>query len=161
MSLPKGGLLHPLLLEPRYWRERIELASAVPLGTVVLPCPERSTKASTVEEIYLWAQDGLRLKATLLRHPGEPPRLELRPTPAGTPGDPLLAAAEGTADACAALWFSSPSGRRLEDRVMDVLRVIRAARGVCEGLAVSIEPADDSVPDEFAIARELVERGWA
>ena len=60
------------------------------------------------------------------------------------------------------LLFHYPGERRLEDRVLDVLRVLGAACSL-EGVdcsKVRFHPSDSCVQDEFAIVEFLRREGW-
>lgn len=60
------------------------------------------------------------------------------------------------------LTFAYPPERRLEDRVLDVLRVVGAACSLesIECKNVKFIPSDSCVQDEFAIADFLRRQGW-
>ena len=59
--------------------------------------------------------------------------------------------------------FPHPPDRRLEDRVLDVLRWMRAAAQLdaVDGGKIELYSGCQPRPDEFAIADLVRERGWA
>ena len=111
-----------------------------------------------VEEFRVRAHDGLRLTGLQGRRCLELTeiRIRLRLVPAG--GLPEIdrdAVAGGVVEY--ALQF--PAGRRLEDRVLDVVRIceLAAAKEGLKPCEVQLcSPPGESDPDEFLIAAELL-----
>lgn len=155
------GALCPLLLDPGYWGERLREEAAVPLRPLVLHRESPTVSGDETFEILVNGLDGLRLRAVLVRHPERQcpgvssVRLHIGPIQEGQESPP---------EGCEAdLYFDPPQHKRLEERVLDTLRVLKAARAV-EGLAVSkaeaVPEGPEAPPDEFLIAQGLLERGW-
>jgi hypothetical protein len=148
------------LLDPRYWRERLAKMESVQRGLLLLPRPDLSSPLMEVVEWRLRAHDGLRLwglRGTSPFHPN-PCGALIREVP--TTELPEIAAdavAEGRVD----FVFQVPAGRRLEDRVLDLLRVYQVAvhSGV-DPCKVELAPhGAEKHPDEFLIATGLVKQG--
>lgn len=149
--------VHPLLLEPIYWRTRLEEARTVRRALMLTPRPDLSGGGRDVTEFRIRAHDGVRLWGLLAWpawHAGARPA-EIRKVGAATPpriDDELVRS--GTAE----VLFQAPAGRRLEDRVLDVIRVFQmcaATEGVNPEEIRLRGPLDSREPDEFLIAREL------
>ena len=63
-------------------------------------------------------------------------------------------------DGEAEVVFQEPPGRRLEDRVLDVVRICQLAQdteGVDRGRIHFISPTGRRAPDEFLIAQQLLQ----
>jgi hypothetical protein len=150
-----------LLLDPEYWRPRLERLEREPRQLAIFPREDLSRPGIEVIELRLRAHDGARLTALLARSSfagtGQEVRLRACRDLGGTAPD-WRAVEEGGTD----LVFSYPPDRRLEDRVLDVLRVVGAACSVesidCQ--RVTFLPSDSCVQDEFAIARFIRQEGW-
>jgi hypothetical protein len=198
--------LHPLLLDPRYWRERLEIAQRTPRQLLVFPRQDLSWPGGEVSELWLRAHDGERIQGLLARSlfPAPRPRLlaqvvgqgplEAPPAPpAALPAEPAFDAGrlrsylrlasgerpcrspnpslEGLEsrfdwdrirDGEAHLLLVRPSGRKLEDRVLDLVRAVAAARQVGSLATQRVELGDDGHPgDDLSIAGQLFEQGWA
>jgi hypothetical protein len=111
-----------------------------------------------VEEFRVKAHDGLRLTGLQAKRSlelkGSGIRLRLVP-PGGPPEIDQRAVAGGVIEY--ALQF--PIGRRLEDRVLDVVRIcqLAAAKHSVEPREVQLySPPGEPKPDEFLIATELL-----
>lgn len=149
----------PFLLEPGYWRERVARLGTVNRGLLLLPRPDLSTRGADVIEWRLKAHDGIRLwglRAQSPFHP-EPTGARIREVCCGElPEVDHAAVGKGEVE----FVFQVPAGRRLEDRVLDVLRVFQVVMN--SGLdpdRVQLANGHDEPPDEFMIARELLEAG--
>ena len=150
----------PYLLDAKYWRERLTKMESVQRGLLLLPRPDLSSALVDVVEWRLKAHDGLRLwglRGTSPFHP-EPKGASVREVPATElPEIAIDSVAEGQVD----FVFQIPPGRRLEDRVLDLLRVYQVAVhfGV-EPRQVHLVPHGGcQAPDEFMIAIGLVRQG--
>lgn len=206
MALP-SRTIHPLLLDPRYWRERLEIARRTPRQLLVFPRADLSWPGGDVSEFWMRAHDGHRLEGLMARSlfPAPRPRLlaevveEQTATPAALPraaGGPDLDAerlrrflrlagecqpppeprSRGSAleglegrfdwdrirDGQAHLMLVRHGGRKLEDRVLDLVRAVEAARRLAELASLKVEFGSvGDEQDELQIARQLFEQGWA
>lgn len=149
--------LHPLLLEPRYWRTRLKTQQSERPSLLLVPRPDLSRPSVEVQELRFRAHDGLRLWGLMgrcpIRQAACPARLRL----VGV-CDPPQVDAESVESGCAEFILQELPGRRLEDRVLDVLRLWELA-GSLEGIdRVRIRldmPSREAAPDEFLIVEEL------
>ncbi len=128
MGLFGDASLH-LLLDPSYWRPRIERLEQRPRQLVIFPRPDLERPGIEVLELRLRAHDGERLTALLARsafaQSGESVRLRPCQEISSCQLD-WRAVESGHTD----LIFRYPGqvgGRKLEDRVLDVLRIVHAA----------------------------------
>lgn len=149
--------VHPLLLEPTYWRDRLQELTLEQRGLMITPRPDLSGRGQDVVEFRVRTHDGQRLRGLFAR-----PTFQNGPWPAhirsvGHTQEPEIDAdllRSGTAE----FVFRESSGRRLEDRVLDVVRVCQLAfqtEGI-DRLQVSFScPRDSREPDEFLIAEQL------
>jgi len=156
-----GDASRHLLLDPEYWRPRLERLEREPRQLAIFPRPDLSRPGIEVLELRLRAHDGARLNALLARSAFAGAAVEVRlRTCVDLEGASLdwSAVEAGGTD----LVFSYPDNRRLEDRVLDVLRIVGAACSVesidCQKIA--FRPSDSGVQDEFAIAQFLRQEGW-
>ncbi len=161
MNCPDHRAPTPLLLEPCFWQERIDGAAKAPKRLMLLPRPDLSGPAADVIEWRMRAHDHQRLwglRALSPFHP-VPTGAVLRAVCAAElpEFDPSLLS-DGRAD----FVFQVPAGRKLEDRVLDALRVMQIALDTTELDFGQIElgglgtPED---PDEFMIIRRLRDVG--
>jgi hypothetical protein len=209
LALP-SRTIHPLLLDPRYWRERLEIARRTPRQLLIFPRADLSWPGGEVSEFWMRAHDGERLEGLMARSlfPAPRPRLlaevvqEDPGTPAALPRAPLApgaaeldgqqlrrflrlagecqtppeARSRGSAleglevrfdwdrirDGQAHLMLVRREGRKLEDRVLDLVRAVEAARRLAELASLKLEfGTGGEEPDELQIARQLFEQGWA
>jgi len=128
MGLFGDASLH-LLLDPGYWRPRIERLAERPRQLVIFPRPDLERPGIEVLELRLRAHDGERLSALLARSSfalnGESVRL--RPCQELSSGQLAWREVESGQTDLIFRYPGDPGTRRLEDRVLDVLRVIQAA----------------------------------
>lgn len=148
--------LHPLLLEPKYWRNRLRELKLARLSVLLFPRAELSTPAFEVDEFRIRAHDGVRLLGlraqSRLGAGTKPARIRLV-----GPCDVLQIDRATLEDGSTEYILQELPGRRLEDRVLDVLRVCQMAsanngsdlRTVC-----LVSPEHE--PDEFLIASQLL-----
>jgi len=155
---PKRRPPHPLLLERGYWRNRLQALKLARPSALYTPRPDLSSPPVRVEEFRIRAHDGLRLTGLQGRRSlalGDA-HVRLRVVPADRPPEiDLPAVAAGMVEY--ALQF--PAGRRLEDRVLDVVRIceLAAAKEGLKPCEVQLYcPPDEPEPDEFLIASELL-----
>lgn len=157
-----GTDLHPLLLDPAYWKERVARAAKVPLGLLVLPRPELESPGIEVFEFLLHTHDGGRLSALLARPEGagvdQSCGLRVRPQHA-----PRRVLPKDFAAGYADLYYRAPRDRKLEERVLDTLRLLRAIRQfpwVAQEKLELPRPRGSGCQDEFLIAQSLIDRGF-
>lgn len=150
----------PLLLDPSYWRSKLQQLHSTPPSLALFPRPDLSAPGVEVVEWRLKAHDGQRLwglRAWSTFHP-EPKGACIREVCAAElPTIDRELVAEGKVD----FVLQVPAGRRLEDRVLDLVRVYQCAlaSGV-PALEVRLAPASgSSCPDEILIAASLFESG--
>ncbi|MFN0006521.1 MAG: hypothetical protein ACKVXR_01335 [Planctomycetota bacterium] len=122
------------------------------------PRPDLSSPPVKVEEFRVKAHDGLRLTGLRGRRSLELAGFRIRLRLVSEGGQPEIdqkAVAGGVIEY--ALQF--PAGRRLEDRVLDVVRIcqLAAAKDGVEPREVQLySPPGSPNPDEFLIAAELL-----
>lgn len=152
--------VHPLLLDPSYWRDKLQSISHGSIGVVWTPRPDLSGRGKETMEFRVRSHDGERLWGLFAR-----PSWQSEPWPAivrsvGPADRPTLDARRiqtGTAE----FVFQEPAGRRLADRVIDVMQVCRLAletQGIeeveVEGPHARAAGADCN--DELLIAGQLL-----
>jgi hypothetical protein len=132
-------------------------------SVLLIPRPELSTLSVEVDEFRVRTHDGIRLYGLRAqsRLPVAHQDVMVRLVgPCETPELDREAMHDGTTE----FVFQEPAGRRLEDRVMDVLRVcqIAAAQEGRSPRDVRLVSSDE-IPDEFLIASQLLaeELGFA
>lgn len=144
-------------MEPEYWRGRLEEQRAVRPFLLLTPRPDLSTGGCEVQEVRFQAHDGVRLWGLMGRCPilrNEQPAALRFVGPCQLPAIDVDSVQLG----CTEFVIQSPAGRRLEDRVMDALRL-------CE-IAANFESVDSDqigfggldnvdLPDEARIADQL------
>jgi hypothetical protein len=147
-------------MDPGFWQPRLERLEREPRKLAVFPRPDLSRPGIDVVELRLCAHDGARLTALLARsafaETGLLVRLRACTDPRAAELD-FSAVEDGGTD----LVFQYPPERRLEDRVLDVLRIVAAACSVenIDCSKVCFQPSDSCVQDEFAIVQFLREMG--
>jgi hypothetical protein len=158
------NLFHPLLFEPHYWQERLARLDGRARRMLIAPRPELAAEVAGLEvvELLLRSHDDLRLKGIVARFPitGPPSRVLLRwPDAASLDRLPFEEVDPGAAH----LYLFRDPDRRLEDRVLDFVCLLCAAKGLpaLEGTRPTIELAEGQrAPDEYRIGRALLDRGW-
>ena len=148
--------LHPLLLEPVYWRNRLQKLNLARPSVLLIPRPELSTQSVEVDEFRFRTHDGIRLYGLRAqsRLPIAHQHVMVRLVgPCESPDIDSEALSDGTTE----FVFQEPAGRRLEDRVMDVLRIcqIAAAQEGRSTRDVRLVSSSES-PDEFLIVTQLL-----
>lgn len=130
-------------------------------GLLILPRPDLSSPLVDVVEWRLRAHDGVRLwglRGCSPFHP-EPRGAWIRET---TTCDLPEICIDAVADGCLDFVWQIPAGRRLEDRVLDVLRVWQVAvyySGLAPSEVQLVSPIPGQEPDEFMIASRLLAQG--
>ena len=146
----------PLLLEGEYWRSRLARMDSVRPGLLILPRPDLCIPGMEVVEWRLRAHDALRLWGLRCQSTFHtvPKGARIRLVKSSQRPEPEFAAiADGEVD----FVYQVPAGRKLEDRVLDCLRIYRVAADYCESDAEHIRLEGHS--DEFMIARRLIGEG--
>jgi len=149
--------LHPLLLDPEYWRHRLEEQRAVRPFLLITPRDDLSTAGCEVQEIRFQSHDGVRLWGLMgccpLFRNQQPAALRF----VGPCERPVIDQAQVQAGRTEFV-VQTPAGRRLEDRVLDAVRLCQIAAGFesVDPTQVSFERTpDEGVPDHVRIAEEL------
>ena len=157
-----SGELHPLLLERSYWRNRLRELELERRSTIHVPRPDLSSPGKEVVEFRVRAHDGVRLWGLIAR---PTPRLGQQPVRIRVigPCDPPTIDSTAMRNGWVEFVLQEPAGRRLVDRVLDVVRIFQVAReteGVDpERLEFEAESGGHA-PDEFRIASRLLEGGY-
>ena len=161
VPLPSRRELHPLLLEPHYWRDRLQHQRSVRHFLLRVPRPDLSSPACEVEEVRFRSHDGVRLWGLVGRCPllhGQQPAL-LRTV--GACERPAINPSN-VQDGFTEIVLQFPAGRRLEDRVLDVLRTCDLALNLqwvdVDRVQLSTTDSRD-LPDELRIAEQLRSTG--
>ncbi len=147
------------LLDAGFWRERLARLRSTPRSLFFTPRPDLSGPLVEVDEWRLRAHDGERLwglrarpsfqialAGASIRFVAAPVRPEVEPE----------RIARGRED-----WIAQiPAGRRLEDRVLDLVRLTEVVVELCgptEPVRFQSDPTP--LPDEAVICTGLRERG--
>jgi hypothetical protein len=159
MTAPRKRAPSPLLLDPSYWRSRLEQLQRVRACLALFPRPDLSNPTMEVVEWRLRAHDGAKLwglRAWSTFHP-EPRGACIREVSAAElPRVDIDCVAAGKVD----FVLQTPAGRRLEDRVLDLVRVYQCAlQSGIPALEIRLSESRDDCPDEILIAASLFESG--
>lgn len=154
---PSHRELHPLLLEPEYWRHRLQEQRSIRPFLLITPRPDLSSAGCEVQEIRFQSHDGVRLwglvgRCPLIRCEQAANLRFVGPCERPTIDHELVQTGRTE------FVVQSPAGRRLEDRVLDAVRL-------CE-VAASFDSVDPSrvgfertpgpgLPDDVRIADQL------
>lgn len=150
--------VHPLLLDPAYWRDRVRVLDQGHPGVVWTPRPDLSGAGKDVMEFRIRGHDGALLWGLFAR-----PTWQAEPWPAavravGPAVRPTIDA--GTVQAGVAEFvFQEPAGRVLSDRVIDVMRVCKLALGTSGIGEVQVRiaaGATEATGDELMIVDQLL-----
>ncbi len=118
--------IHPLLLEPSYWHRRLDAIGKDSPALLLTPRPDLCAGGREVLEFRIRAHDGERLWGLQAR-----PTLRAGPWPARIrsvgPAELVDIDRRWIEEGGAEFVFQEPAGRRLEDRVLDVITIARAA----------------------------------
>ena len=152
----------PFLLEPRYWHKRVARMETVSRSYLLVPRPDLSSPLVDVVDWRLRAHDGAQILGLRGQSPFHPVPKGAQIRQAG-PDEILAPCLETVAEGCVDFVYRSGPERRLEDRVLDALRVWQAAlnAGIDAGAVHFVHPGTPSAPDEFMIAVELLRMGMA
>jgi len=157
MPGPSKRTLHPLLFERSYWRNRLQELKLARQSVLLIPRPELSSSFVEVDEFRIRAHDGLRLYG--LRAQSRiggglgPARVRIV-----GPSDLPTIDCENIVSGQCEYVFQEPAGRKLEDRVLDVLRICQLAADTGSDNTRGVRLASDegSEPDEFLIASRIL-----
>lgn len=155
MGAERRGTLHPLLLESGYWTNRLRELRLSRVSLVLIPRPELSSNGIEVDEFRIRAHDGIRLWGLRARSRFGTHAARVRVVgPSDLPMIDSAAVLRGEAE----FVFQEPAGRRLEDRVLDVLRICHLAGevGSTPAQVELVPPPAGPAPDEFLIASQLL-----
>ena len=158
MSGDRKRSLHPLLLERSYWHHRLQELEVSRISLLLTPRPELSSTAVEVDEFRVRAHDGTRIWGLRGRRRIGNCCTQARVRlvgPSELPEIDRQAIERGEVE----FIFQQPAGRRLEDRVMDVLRVWQIAaeaQGEDHCRVELVVGPDGPAPDEFLIASHLL-----
>lgn len=146
-----------MLLERSYWRNRLQILKLARQSVLLIPRPELSTPEVEVDEFRVRAHDGLRLYGLRARSRRGGEIRPVRVSVVGPSDLPEIDCNNVGPGECVVV-FQVPAGRRLEDRVMDVLRVCQLASETDseETRDVRLWSTGVSEPDEFLIAARLL-----
>ncbi|MBM3991276.1 MAG: hypothetical protein FJ298_09770 [Planctomycetes bacterium] len=147
------------LIEPNFWRPRLERLRATPRVLAFFPRPDLSSPLVEVDEWRLRAHDGERLwglRGSSRFHPdpiGACVRLAAAPA---RPEIDVAVVAEGRVE-----WvLQVPAGRRLEDRVLDLVRLREVvAELAVDPQSVHFDHPELAMPDEVAICLGMDQNG--
>jgi len=151
-------MLHPLLLEQSYWRNRLAELDLARQSVLLIPRPELSSPLIEVDEFRIRAHDGLRLFGLRARCRIQGSTRVARIRIVG-PSDLPQIDRDVIENGESEFVFQEPAGRKLEDRVLDVLRICRLAAASCvsdERRRVRLDADEGCEPDEFLIASQLL-----
>lgn len=161
MPEPSRKPLHPLLLDPDYWHNRVEQLNLRERSLLVIPRPDLSSPAIDVAEIRIRTYDGIRLwgmtGSCTLGSYDLPARVRMI-----CHDQPLEIDREAVCEGFFDIVIQEPAGRRLEDRVLDVMRACQTAADLerVDSGRISIDlKRRSSQPDEVRIASHLLTRG--
>ena len=149
----------PYLLDPSYWRNRLAGLDFERSGLLVLEREDLSSPLCHVEELRVRTHDGIRLWGLRGGSPFHPNARCARVRLVGAFERPTVSV-DAVTDGCVDFVFQVPAGRRLEDRVLDVLRLCLMIASQSELDLENIEliaPETGPMPDEFMIAQRLIE----
>jgi hypothetical protein len=151
--------LHPLLLQRSYWRNRLQELKLRKTSVLILPRPDLSGPFLEAEEFRARSHDGIRLWGLKGRPRLREDIVSIRVRtigPCDLPDIDPAAVEEGFVE----YVLQEPAGRRLEDRVLDVLRVAQIAsdqEGLPLAQVVFFAPERErSAPDELRIAARIL-----
>jgi hypothetical protein len=146
------------LLERGYWRNRLQELKLTRPSVVLIPRPELSNAAVEVDEFRIRAHDGIRLfglRGQSRFHTSHSAARVRMVGPCELPEIDRQAIQECGTE----FVFQEPAGRRLEDRVLDVLRVCQLAsseENIDTERVRLFTPDPGQAPDEFLIASQLL-----
>lgn len=151
--------IHPLLLETSYWRNRLKSLNLEQAGLLLHERSDLSGRGRIVVEFHLRTPEGARIWGLIAR-----PAWTSGPRPACIrsvgPTDLPTLDPEAVEKGLTEVVYQEPAGRRLEDRVLDALRIRRIAAGSADvdGEQVAFQvPPDQRSCDAVLIAERLLD----
>lgn len=148
--------LHPLLLERGYWRNRLQVLRLARPSMLLIPRPELSTGGIEVDEFRIRTHDGIRLFGLRARSRIGELRGAARIRVVG-PCEAPEVDPESIEPGSIEFVLQFPAGRRLEDRVLDLLRLCQVAAEKEDLQADQVSFATQLLEkDEFLIASQLL-----
>lgn len=150
--------LHPLLFERSYWRNRLDALKLSLPSLLLKERPELSSGAVRVDEFRLRMHDGVRLYGLRAQSTiqAEPRAAVVRIVGASDlPRVDRQAIERGEIE----FVLQERPGRKLEDRVLDVVSVCRMAAKAADGRQRPVRLVEDgrgTPRDEFLIASQLL-----
>lgn len=150
--------LHPLLFERSYWRNRLDALKLSLPSLLLKERPELSSGSVRVDEFRLRMHDGVRLyglraQSTIQTEPrGAVVRIV---SPSDLPRVDRRSIESGEIE----FVLQERPGRKLEDRVLDVVSVCRMAATAADGRQRPVRLVEDgrgTPRDEFLIASQLL-----
>ncbi|MCA9000594.1 MAG: hypothetical protein KDB61_01630 [Planctomycetes bacterium] len=150
--------VHPLLLEPSFWENRLSELVSTPASMMSSPRKDLSCGGRRVEEFRMRAHDGQVLWG-LISFPTYFSGTRPCCIRAAGPADPLELDPESAEKGTVEILYQAPAGRRLEDRVLDLIQVhIKAQKGLNVDLSsTEIHPCRQNQPaDDVLIASQLL-----
>lgn len=153
---PPRKPLHPLLFDRVYWHKRLSDNNLSRSSVFLTPRPELSSAWLEVHEFRLRSHDGIRLfgiRAECQQNLARSRALVRLLGPCDSPEPDASELLEGGTE----FLVQEPAGRKLEDRVMDLLRVIRlAARHSGRPVSEVDLLSEGNPPDEVLIVSQLL-----
>jgi hypothetical protein len=161
MAASEDAFRH-LLLDPDFWKPRLQRLTDEPQSLVRVPRTDLSRPGIEVIELRIKSHDGATIRALMAhsafhRNGGA---VHLRTCyDLETCALDWGAVEQGTSD----VVFPYPPDRKLEDRVLDVLRLtaIVASMESVDSREVRFHSGCQAPPDEFVIADLVRDMGWA
>ena len=153
---------HPLLLEPAYWRNRLQGLDLTQRYPTITPRPDLSHAGATVCEFRLRGHDGQVLWGTFSHPHWGPGPWPTRIRLVG-PCERPVADSNSIQQGCAELVYQQTPGRALRDRVLDAIRISQLAldtRGVDPRAVEYSCLKERRFPDEFRIAEQLMDSNF-
>ncbi len=165
MASPESPAPSPFLMDRHFWEGRLAQMESVGRGLLLLPRQDLTNQLADVVEWRMKAHDGVRLWGLRGLSQFHPVAREMRVRQVAATELPQIDM-ETLAEGCGEFVFQVPAGRRLEDRVLDVLRVVQLALSTGDvetdrvRLVVGMEDGRRARPsDEFMIADRLLREG--
>ena len=150
----------PFLLEAGYWLDRVSRMETVSRSYLLVPRPDLSSPLVDVVDWRLRAHDGAKIIGLRSQSPFHPLPSCARIRQVG-PEAALAPCIEVVTEGHVDFAYIRMPDRRLEDRVLDALRVWQAAMNT--GVEADTVRFDHHpglpAPDEFMIAQELLRKG--
>ena len=149
--------LHPLLLEPSYWRTRALALGQHQAGIIWTPRPDLGAPGVEVSEFRLRTLNGGHLRGLFARSAWRRERLAARIRTVG-PASRLEIHEEEVRSGSAEFVLQEPAGRQLADRVLDVVLLSQLAAETDGIDSVEVDNRwDHGGSDAAVIAQQLLQ----